>query len=390
MAALFLGIGVLLRLLFPGDMEWKFDEQWLFDSASKVQAGGDWPKVGMNSSQGVPNPGFSAWFFILLGYVAKTPLQMVFCVQLLNALALIAFFFYLKKIIPEKEREGWLWGMALFSVSNLPVLYSRKIWQQCVLFPFSFVAFVAYRNRERVWGAFLLGALLLLMGQIHMSGFIILFFFVLSRFLVKEKTSLRQAISFLTGIALAALPMIPWLREVFLGGSGRARMATFHWIPRFALLENGLKDAWGLNLSHQFHLPIWKWPFPNEVLIPLILFHALLLVMGGYGFVQLIWKKRYREEYWASYRPYGIFFCIIYGVFYGFLSLPAYPHYWIIAYPFLHIGTALTLYPKRGLLVLFIGLQLILTLGFMGFIHVTGGVPGSEYGITYQRQLNLK
>ena len=144
-ALLFLIIGSLLRLVWPSDMEWKADEIWMFENSRATAAGAlPWPMVGMRSSVGLMNPGMSIWLFILIAYLAKTPVAMVMVVQVLNVLALWGLYYFMVVRIPEEKREPWLWGLILVSVSPLPILFSRKIWA-CDLLPvFSLLVLIGH------------------------------------------------------------------------------------------------------------------------------------------------------------------------------------------------------------------------------------------------------
>ena len=48
-------------------------------------------------------------------------------------------FFFVTKCVQEKEREPWLWGGALAAVSPVAVVLSRKLWNVCLLPPFTVV-----------------------------------------------------------------------------------------------------------------------------------------------------------------------------------------------------------------------------------------------------------
>ena len=93
-----LALGTLLRLIWPLDFEWKFDEKWMFRKALRVAQGLDpWPWVGMPSGVGTENPGASIWVFAALAYVANDPVAMTSLVALLNALVLWGLAFWVQR-----------------------------------------------------------------------------------------------------------------------------------------------------------------------------------------------------------------------------------------------------------------------------------------------------
>src|SRR5258708_6252917 len=61
MAALVFGI--VARLVWLEDMEWKADEIYSFETGLEINQTGQWPATGMGSSVGLPNPGLSVWAF---------------------------------------------------------------------------------------------------------------------------------------------------------------------------------------------------------------------------------------------------------------------------------------------------------------------------------------
>ena len=86
-----LACGIVLRMLWPADMEWKADEQWMFTRASAIGISEPWPSAGMPSGVAVPNPGLSVWIFVPLARVAGNPVTLAQFVQLINVMALLGF-----------------------------------------------------------------------------------------------------------------------------------------------------------------------------------------------------------------------------------------------------------------------------------------------------------
>ena len=67
-------IGSVLRLIWIEDMEWKYDEWWMYTHAMLAPLEGIWQSVGMKSGAGIINPGLSVWVFSMIGYFVETPL----------------------------------------------------------------------------------------------------------------------------------------------------------------------------------------------------------------------------------------------------------------------------------------------------------------------------
>jgi len=56
--------GCVLRLAWPGVIEYKADEQYMFERSQRAGVSEPWPALGMPSGAGgVPNPALSVWSF---------------------------------------------------------------------------------------------------------------------------------------------------------------------------------------------------------------------------------------------------------------------------------------------------------------------------------------
>ena len=104
--------GIVLRVLYPLDIEFKADERWTFDQVRAALAGGTWLWSGMPTSIGGLNPGASLWVFIPLGWLfgADTPPQLARGVQCMNCAALIALVLFAWRSVRADEREPWYLG----------------------------------------------------------------------------------------------------------------------------------------------------------------------------------------------------------------------------------------------------------------------------------------
>src|SRR5581483_9683983 len=84
-------IGAVLRLSFPGDIEYKEDEKYMFDASQAIGVTEPWPELGMVSGGQVKNPGMSVWVFVGLARIfhATNPIELARAVQCMNILALV-------------------------------------------------------------------------------------------------------------------------------------------------------------------------------------------------------------------------------------------------------------------------------------------------------------
>ena len=122
--------GIVLRLIFPLDIEYKNDERYSFERAMHVGVDEPWPWLGMRSSSDIKNPGMSVWVFVVLARITGShhPPELARAVQLLNIAAIVGLLVFAMRVVPAEEREPWLWAVALVSVNPMAVLLHRKIW----------------------------------------------------------------------------------------------------------------------------------------------------------------------------------------------------------------------------------------------------------------------
>src|SRR5690349_10298122 len=84
----FLGLallaGVLLRVTFVEDMEYKEDEEYNFTQTQHIGVTQPWPWYGIASGVYVVNPGMSIWVFTVLAklFGIHTPTSLAHAVQL--------------------------------------------------------------------------------------------------------------------------------------------------------------------------------------------------------------------------------------------------------------------------------------------------------------------
>jgi hypothetical protein len=381
----FIGCGALLRVIWPLDMEWKFDERWMFDKAESVASGRDaWPLLGMPSGVGLENPGLSIWPFAALAHVFHDPVGMTEAVQWLNVFALFALALWVLRAWPAAQRELGLWSVALLAVSPLPVLFSRKIWAQDLLLVFVVPWLWGHAARKRNWfAAFAWGAFGGLLGQLHMSGFFAAASLLLATLIYDRRTF--PWLPWLLGSAAASLSLMPWLAFVFSGHGAHASTAGSFSLGFFI---EGLRYAWGLGLAYplgRLYMSFLSGPDVAGLA-------SHLYSLARYGLFALLglgsyWLVRDRKTLSLSPELRVYFLCLLFG---GLLLCLArvkiFPHYLIVWSPLLYVAAAWFLYRKRSALILLCSLQLLLSVGFLVFIHQHGGAPGADYGTAYRAQ----
>jgi hypothetical protein len=391
----FLIVGCCLRLLWAADMEWKSEEQWMFEQAQKIASGSaPLPIVGMQSGVRVPNPGMTVWWFAFIAHFAHDPIAMVRWVQVLNILAIWLFCgFVMWQIIPS-QRQPWLWGLAIASVNPLAVVFSRKIWIPDLLSPFCFLVFLGHWFRQKFWGGFLWGIAGVLIGQVHMGGF----FFACGLWLwtvwhdFQQKTLKNIAWGgWIFGTALGGIPLVPWALAVIPHMGGYTRSIISLLVPKFYV--QWVTTAVGVNLSNPLWKVFWRdflgepviFHIPTYLMIPA---HLFLLGIGLYPIYRFFThRNRYLIDktnplnFYLQALAFGV------GGVFTLSGVNVQPYYILVVFPFMYIWLALVYQHQFKLLLTIALVQLFITVTFLTFIHRTGGVPGRGYGITYRVQM---
>jgi hypothetical protein len=222
--------GLVVRLIWVEDMEWKADEIYSVEHAQRVLQGGAWPATGMGSSVGLPNPGFSLWAFVPLVAVGRSPLGVCRLIMLLNTAAMLGFAAWSVSGAnaagrPDSIRERgaqvetWLWGVGLMAVNPYVVRISRKIWPPSLLAPLTLLLWVGYSKRSTRLGAFGWGLAGAVIGQVHLSGIFLaggIFLATLVDRLHRRDAAPTCWVSWLFGSACGAAGLVSWfgaLRE---------------------------------------------------------------------------------------------------------------------------------------------------------------------------------
>lgn len=384
---LFLAGGSVLRLLWPLDIEWKYDEKWMFATAQRIAHGQEpWPWVGMPSGVQLRNPGLSIWPFAALGSVFHDPVTMTQAIQWLNVLGLWALAAWVWKTWPRLDRALGLWSIALFAVSPLAVLFSRKIWAQDLLIVLVVPWLWGQRTRRRGLGAVLWGAFGALLGQLHMSGF-----FAAAALFVMTLLHDRRRFPWwpwVLGSVLGSLPMIPWLLSLLEpGGSALTTPAKRNLLFVVHALRHGL----GLGLEYplgRHYKPFLLGPEWSGHMTHLnaAARYGVFVVLGVAVVGQALRLRRTRAlRVPEPVRTY-LGTVALAGLMLIAARVEVFAHYLIVFGPLVHLGAAFLLYPMRFALIGMCLLQAFLSLGFAWYVHQNGGATDADFGKAYRTQ----
>jgi 4-amino-4-deoxy-L-arabinose transferase-like glycosyltransferase len=398
-------VGIVLRFAYPDDIEWKWDENWTFEHAQQMAAGGAWFWLGMPSSVNLPNPGLSLWVFAGLYWIfdANTPPELARAVQSLNATALVVFVGFAFAAIPKDRREPWLWAAALWAVNPVEVIYERKIWPPSVL-PLASVAFIAAWYFRRFAGAaFAWGLLGALMTQVHMSAA----FFALAVAawtVVQDRTAFPWR-SWLAGSVVGALPALPWLFEVLSQPGGtRFSVPDFSFFPRWPWQSFGFGIEPVLGRAHTLDYlsgpPLAGHPTYLMALVYVVLASVVLVVL--LQAIRLIRSEGWppAREVFLGTRPETLLITATFWGYGGLLTLltlfgaGSHRHYLIVVTPILALWAVLAVMygdrtvghsRARAMLIVLCLSQAVLSDGLLSYIHRTAIIKG-DFGPTWRAQ----
>ncbi|MEY4578637.1 MAG: hypothetical protein RL701_3340 [Pseudomonadota bacterium] len=388
LAWVFIAAGSALRVLWPLDMEWKYDEKWMFAAALRIARGQDaWPWVGMPSGVSLRNPGLSIWPFALLARGSADPVVMAQAIQWLNVLGLWGLAAWVVRTWPRADRSLGLWSVALFAVSPLAVLFSRKIWAQDLLIVLLVPWLWAQRKRTTFAGAALWGVFGALLGQLHMSGFFAAAALVFAT-LAFDRRSFPW-LPWLLGSIVGALPLIPWLLAV-LGDAGPG-VATGASLPTWHFFPHALRHAFGLGLEYPLGRDYRVFlRGPDAACVHTHLNAAArygLLALLAAGVIQQLVRRR-KQRTWHLPEPvklYGLT-ALLMGFLLKTARVHVFAHYLIVLGPIFHIVAVWLLFPQRAVVLAACTLQAFLSLNFLWFVHTHDGAPEADYGPSYRAQ----
>lgn len=171
---LVLVLAAIMRVAYPGVVEFKHDEAMLSLLAQDFSNGGDFPLTGIPSSVGVPNPPVSVWIMAIPYAITDDPLFATMFVAALNVIGVGLLYTLAYRYIGFWPAV--IAGIA-YAVNPWAVLYSRKIWAQDFQTPFIILALlvglIGFYEGKR-WAKILCLPLLLFALQIHFATWALL------------------------------------------------------------------------------------------------------------------------------------------------------------------------------------------------------------------------
>ena len=413
--------GILLRVVYVQDMEYKEDEEYNFQQTQIVRGITDWPATGMPSGVYLQNPGMSIWVFIALAKIsnATTPTALAHAVQIFAVLGIFLLIPFATRFLKKDEQEPWLWAFALAMVNPFAILYQRKLWPEPFLPFFSMIFLMGWWRRQRrtsalVWG--LIGAWL---GQIHMSGFFLagaFFIWTLLHELIYKPAPGQRTNwkAWFVGSLIGTVPLIPWLLNVLERPLGGSMTSGWNEAIQLKYWVFWITDSLGLHLGNPLGLmrgsSLWH-QISDFVRYPLINGHAsylngvahlaILLIaiwifgtsLIGFAIRQGFFNRISLQELFFPKGPRAwvaitaaLWGC---GLLLTLTTVNIRRYYMMVTFPLEFVWLIFLVFRERpaanarALLAVLWVAQLFISANFVGYIHVNEGSLQGDYGPAY-------
>lgn len=298
---LILALAAWLRLGWPGVNSFSFDEARVSDMALQMVREGNFARLGMQSSTGVPNFPAAVWLFGIPYLFSTDPLPATWFVGLVNVAAVLGIWWL--------ARAAWgkwaaLTAALLFAGSPYLVLYSRNIWSQNLLAPLAVLwavaAVKAVQEERNGWlglHIFLAG----FVGQVHIAGFVL---GPASAWIVMRFRLWRLWPGIVAGGVLAVVTAVPTIYTIWRYGEGaKAELRALLDAPALTSWDGFTQLArLGLGLDwERFWLNAeWRW---GALLEPVLL--AGQVILGLLLAASIIWVIVRGVQQWRSAVPPG-------------------------------------------------------------------------------------
>jgi hypothetical protein len=407
-----LAVGLLLRLVWPGVLEYKEDEAWMFDLVRRHVTEGHVSWLGMPSSQGPRIAGLSVWMFYPMGWLfgVDSPEGLGRGVAVLSVMSLLMLVWLARRWVAPAERDAWLGAVALLCVNPFMVIYQRKIWPPCTMAILQSSMLLCWWNRAHGWGAFGWGLFSVVCGQIHVAGFF--FAAVLWLWTILARRGPVAWRYWFAGSCVGAVPMIPWLHYLTTF-SETVRPNSWTWTRLFEMKYWTHWIGEPLGLTVQYHLGSAFRDFlagPVVFGIPtygIAVLHAIAIILGG----SILTTAAVRTvRGWRDTPPFFDWLfgrrsdtaLVVHAALFGYgvallaTRLAFQRHYLLITYPLSFVwlatlaippGAAEAIRARGRMLIAALCVTLVLISGsLLDFLHRNGGSPYG-FGTSYEEQV---
>lgn len=378
---------LLFRITNIDLIEFKSDEAINILLAANPLFGNGFTSGGTVSSLGILNPPIFNYILFPVVLLSLDPRTITLFMALLNVLGIVGFFLLLKRYYGLATA---LIASLLLSFSPWAVLYSRKIWMQDLLLPFTILLLLSIHKiilekKSNYWILYTAASLILI--QLHQLS--IVFISILSIFMLRQA---KLNLKYITlGTLIGLLPFIPYIifeiqnkcPDCFALLSSRDRLNSDYSMKAFIrpLQILGVGDFRYI-LGNDTLTFAQKFPLAYKAR-EFLYFEYLLLPLG-----LVIFTIKNNK---LSFLAYTTLLTII---SYFLLKIESFMHYYIILLPllFLFLATSFSFFLKSKHIYLKAGSAILLSIllltsiafnkSFFDLLNLAGGTKG-DYGATF-------
>ncbi len=317
---------MLFRVTFTNLIEFKGDEALLLLLSTRPMYSNFFAQTGTVSSVAIANPPLINYLLFPFVTFSRNPDTVSFFIGVINSLAIVLFFFTIKKY--HKERTA-VFSTILLCLSPWAIIYSRKIWNPDFILPLFVILFfsvhkIVKEKRNDYWIVYIVFSLFLV--QIHLINLIFIFFLTL----LILKDNRPKARNIILGLFVGLLPIIPYIIfeinnncpdcKSFI--ESRARLTT-NFSPQLLLKPFQITGISGFDflIGNKF-TNLTKINLISKILL---LFYPLL-ISGVFLFYKE--NKKYRVFVYATFLT---------PIFYFLLRIENLMHYFIILLPIIYL-----------------------------------------------------
>lgn len=394
-------VAAVLRFVWIGDVEYKDDEDQLFQYSQAIPATQLWPTVGTTSGvRYVRHPALGVWTFAVLAEVLhlRTPLAVTGSVAALSVATLALLFWFAWRVAPASHSEVWWWTAALAGVNLVATIYARKIWIPSLLPFFCVVLLIGWWYRHTRGGALAWGIVGALIGQIHMSGFFYAAAVLMGTALFAPRSVRWRA--WFAGSAWGAVPALPWLHYLWSNLSVlETHASTLPWTSLHldffrTALAVALSQTAEVNIGGHFEeylaYPVLFGVRTHGVQVARVALYVVAALALAIGVVAMLRRvgRLARRRY--SDTDLCLFNGVVAGLLVSAAGVPDLPNHHLMVFPLEYLWlpllvTAWCPKPRVWLTAVWLG-SAVCTLGFLQFIHAHCGAPNGDYGVSYRCQ----
>ncbi|MGZ3699607.1 MAG: hypothetical protein ACXWP5_15785, partial [Bdellovibrionota bacterium] len=375
--------------------------------------------IGMLSGLSISCPPLSIWVFAVLAKLGlHSPVALVHGVELVAwagiLLSLVPPLFYMPGAKYAAERQWWYWAFAIAMVNPLLLQLERKLWPTAFLPLFISISLIGWFRRERPWGALVWGFFAACLGQIEMMGFVAAFsLFAATLWSDRQRLRHTQWLYWMSGSLLGACLLIPWAAQVLSHETGAMTYIGHGWDERlgFGYQVFWISDAVGLHLGNHLGLTrgpsqlreladFFRYPLSGGKPTYLIaIAHAGLLASGlailGRAAYGLLLRPRGAIKFLTARATSSEILIlaswIVLNVVLFVFAIQVRRYHLASVFPSQLLFLAWLARPERSrlgraLLGTVLACELVVSMGFIHYVHVNGGAPEGRYGISYRAQ----